>query len=382
MTTAYVVGLGNAGMRFLRACHATGVRVIGACDALPERREALSAAGILIDPVFAASLEENPCDLLIVATPEWERTTVLTAAAQIAKRPMRVLCEKPIAAEAASAALLRRHYSSDDIAVHFVERHSPVVDTFRAHLERQALRLARGSFRWGKYRVSDARPTLGVLADACHPIDLILFLAGTPSQTPFRVKASGVSSDYAGAAPARLDTIHLSLAFDTGLTIDGMSSYVWSGRQRYIEAILADSSGSAAQIAVLEFDCPEWDSDSLKIYDISRGDGVPWLIDQANAGHAIRPEVRTVSKTCRFIEDNVRELSGNRSLTIARLDDAIYVQTILDALAVHCEAATSTAGFARPGPVARSSTQRAEFLCRYLSGAPVAPHEFIWDEGF
>jgi predicted dehydrogenase len=382
MVAAYVVGLGNAGLRLIRTCHATGIAVKAVYDVARNKRDRLKGCGLIVDSWFGESLAATGCDLLVVATPEWERGALLIQAAQMPHRVRRVLCEKPIVARSSELDGLRKYYRNDELAVHFVERHSRAVENLLAHVAANGLHVSRGSFRWGKYRISEPRPTEGVLADVCHPVDLLLLMAGVPRDTPFSVTANGVVSNFASCDQERLDTINLSIVFATGLTINGVSSYIWSSRQRCIEMVLSDRRGNARQLAILEFDNPRWDNDRLTIVEIDDGRGVPETLLDERYGDGVPLERSSIVKTCCFIEENLKELSGGTSTILARLDDAAYVQTIMDALVRECQTTSSSASFAGPEGTSPTADRRVSFLQRYLRDLPVSSDEFMWDEGF
>jgi len=106
-----VVGVGSAATRAhlpaLRAAEAAGeVRVVGACDPDPARRDRMAAAhpGALGFADNDEMLEVTTPDLLVIATPPSAHLGEMAAALE---RGVHVLCEKPLGLSAADVGALR-----------------------------------------------------------------------------------------------------------------------------------------------------------------------------------------------------------------------------------------------------------------------------------
>ena len=268
-----VIGLGSAGLRFLRSFisisngHASA-RIVGLADRDVRRLRPFAQLGVPTSQDFRTILDSKRVDLIVVATSETEHFEVISHLKQNTEFA-RILCEKPLAATVDEARRLHSALAENELTINFVERHSLAVDHLRDHMRKNGLKVVRANFSWGKGRIRDPRPTLGVISEIAHAIDVILFVAEVKAGTEYDiVHAFGVRSNFA-SCPSVFDSIHLGVRFAGELLVTGSSSYVRTRRERLIELFLAESDRSVCEIAVLRFDDPLWDDDRLEIYEIS-----------------------------------------------------------------------------------------------------------------
>ncbi|WP_316192596.1 MULTISPECIES: Gfo/Idh/MocA family protein [unclassified Bradyrhizobium] len=389
-----VIGLGQSGARFIRACLAVGgetiaTEIVGGVDVEEENRTKFSRLGVPCYPSIEEASRSVVADVAIVTVPEHHHYGVLLELKRKFPSLVRVMCEKPLAASMAEACHLVQMFTDEEISLNFVERFSPVVNELRQYITAKGRKIARVNCFWGKYRVKDARPALGVVhVELAHPIDLILMLAEVPTGAPFEV-ASVVGSqsnfDIKSSEASQLDTVHVAVTFATGLQVLASTSLLWSRRKRRIEAILMDADGIAAELAVLEFDNPIWDLDQLEIYDLRAVGGTPKRIHFTDISRGDWPANRlTIGKVCRFVEANLLELDGHTCPDMARLHQGAYVQEVLQRIMDAARTnAVSLSCFGDTEAVGRDDlTARIDFLSRMLGGGEISVGEFIWDYQF
>src|SRR3954463_7313828 len=115
-----VIGAGQAGLRFLRACLSFnarngGLKVVGIVESDAGRLNSLRNLGIsTFKDVSDASLL-GAIDMAIVAVPERRHFAVLKEIKQHFHNRVRILCEKPLAANLLEAQALRMVISPDDL---------------------------------------------------------------------------------------------------------------------------------------------------------------------------------------------------------------------------------------------------------------------------
>ena len=390
-TTAVVIGLGRAGARFIRACSVIDkkigcIRIVGVADKDSNRLNELAGTGIATATDYKEILAGTAVDLIFVTATDIEHSEILRYAKTRHQAFRRILCEKPLTATLAEARMLEGILSEDDVTINFVERYSRIVSLLDDFILSHRRRVVRANFFWGKYRIRDTRPTIGILSELAHPIDLVLFLANVPTGTKFRIdSAIAVKSDFAQENQALFDTVHVAISFENCFTTVGSSSYVWARRDRRVELTLANEEGIAQELAVLTFDDPLWDLDKLELFDITTTAGRPTRLLEEVTHRGDQPLERfTVQKVCRFIELNVMELGTFRSEALARLSQGVYVQVLLDEIAsAALERATVFWGYANPKFQSGSDTARKfAFIRRSMRGDGVSEQEYIWDDGY
>src|SRR5262249_28742925 len=85
-----------------------------------------------------------------------------------------ILAEKPLTADLPSAESLRTALAHHAFSMNLVERFSPVVDGYRAWVsDNGPVTVVRAEVSWGKHRLFDPRPTMGVHSELIHGLDLV-----------------------------------------------------------------------------------------------------------------------------------------------------------------------------------------------------------------
>lgn len=286
-----LVGLGASGQRFLRVIRhvqaetPSAVRLVGLVDRNIDRaleaRRSFDAGEVPVFGNLDTALAALVPSMAVVAVNEQDHFEVLKRLAGTGIK--HVLVEKPLTRTLAEAEQIVDLYTSQDIRVNLVERYSPIVGEYLAwSSEQPGLQLRRAQFHWGKHRVRDPRPTMGVLSEIIHPIDLIDCLAGF---SQWRVLDGFVhTSDFVAGGDVGADSVHCVLELD-GCVVSGHASFAWPDRRREVLLFLGDARGRLLQ-AWFRFDMPLWDCDTLTISQIDETTGNRKTIFHASVENA------------------------------------------------------------------------------------------------
>lgn len=257
-----IVGHGYAGARFLRAFrHLAGegypVEVTGLCDTDAARW----IEGVAGFESLEEALHVGSPTVVCVATNEENHSEVYQTL-QRAPRLL-VLSEKPLVTTHSEVSMAVAHIGHHAFSMNMVERFSPAVDSAKRWLATVGpFRLLRAESFWGKHRIHDSRPTMGVLSEAIHPLDLIRHVFGIDDLRIIR--AAGTSSDFSPHGDATLDSVDVH-ALSDGAPILLHSSYVWPQRQRTLAALVKSQSTGQLFRMHFVFDTPHWDNDSFEV---------------------------------------------------------------------------------------------------------------------
>lgn len=266
-----IIGLGNAGSRFLSAFEKLKetdrrINIVGICDHNPSRIEKLATPSFTY---YEDMLKSIKCNIVVIATTDDTHFTILQHLANNKYAIDTIICEKPICVNPTQLRLLEEIYKDRRFFVTFLERYSPAITTLQDIMETQSWKARELRFTWSKCRIKDSRPTIGILSEITHPIDLCLCLADAYApELEFECTAFCTKSDFVRDGKATLDSASAFITIRDEILIQGTSSYIAPKRARQIEALLASDDGTIAGIALLTFDDPFWDDDTLTIYEI------------------------------------------------------------------------------------------------------------------
>jgi predicted dehydrogenase len=328
-----VVGSGYAGRRFLRALDYDRCTELYQVVALVDRdRGALAGAGPVprYQDLGLALHRESP-EVVVVCVNEESHFAVLDTVLA-APSVRHVICEKPLTRTMEEFTLLAPQRRGVAVSVNFCERYSPIVDECAAWLAGREASIVRIEFYWGKYRVRDPRPTMGVLSELSHPLDLARYLLGRADDRPLRLASVfATHSDFSGFADRLPDGVSV-LAELGGAVLAGSSSFVWEERRRRLILFARDAGGERAWQIVLDFDNPVWDDDTLTIWELDPETGRRAEVQRFTHRAADLPgTIRHVWKIHRYLVDVADGLSGHPGgARYADLPDALWVQTALD----------------------------------------------------
>lgn len=150
--------------------------------------------------------------------------------------------------------------------MNLVERFSPMVTRCREWMRAEGpWTVTRTEAFWGKHRIGDSRPTMGVLSELIHALDLLGHLFG--ADNPEIIRSNGVLSDVSPHATDVLDSLDVIARHgDAPMLLH--TSYAWPTRMRLVTALLWSEHRGTHRIE-LEFDNPHWDCDRLEIKSIT-----------------------------------------------------------------------------------------------------------------
>lgn len=389
MFSVALVGFGEAGGRFLRTLiyrqrNIGDIYVAAVCDSNIERLKMLKDFNIAIYTNVREMLQADQYDLIVVATNEVSHYEILCEVKKYANKFQRLLVEKLLVETLQQAISISQMFDENDISVHFVERHSTVLQKFMQWMSNKNLQVERASFFWGKCRLYDHRPTIGVRSEISHPIDLILMISGISVETPFKIlQGSYLFSDFSHSSPQILDTINVNMKFGDRLIVNGNSSFLWDKRDRRIILYLSSCDRRITHMVTLTFDNPHWDLDTCTISEISVFDGKRRTIEHWEIKEQdINPDIFCISKTAQFMEENIRELTGGQaSTTLARLKQACYVQSIVDALQEDAQQSIiETPIFKASEPDRKRVNECDELLYSFIHGTLSQKETINWDK--
>jgi predicted dehydrogenase len=330
-----VIGVGRSGGRFVRAFNylrriGLPVRLVGLCDVNPDLPETFGTPVPIFGDVRAA-LEAAEADVVVVCVNEAAHFEVLKAISELAPNAL-VLSEKPLTATLEQFDHIEQLFASDAITVNFVERYSPVVSDFNAWRERESAEILRAEFFWGKYRYRDPRPTMGVLSEISHPIDLVRALTGLPEDTPVDIREVSMSnSDFSCSDADVADTVGVVCLLGSEVLVRGHSSFLWEERRRRVILYGRRKDGSIFQ-AVLAFDEPRWDQDWLTIYSVDGATGTRSTVLETRYTNSDFPaELDQIYKVTRFVRESLRHLSDpTAAQNLVTMRGARWVQAVID----------------------------------------------------
>lgn len=330
-----IVGLGKAGGRFLRSLSylheiCPALEVAAVCDSNASQLDQVESSVVRRFTDLSVALEEIRPDVVCVCVNEvghFDALKLIAACSSVRA----VLSEKPLTETLEQCEAVIDLLGGRLVCVNFVERYSPVIQDFQEWSVDNDATVLRAEFRWGKYRFMDPRPTMGVLSEISHPVDLVRILLGAGPEAPMAVHgASGSLSNFSVVDRALLDTIDVDFSID-GIPVRGHSSFLWEGRDR--RTVLYGRTGAGALFqAVLDFDRPSWDCDSLRIARMDERLGTREQIFSSRCEKGdFPPEVKHIFKVTRFCAIALRALyQPEHREQLALAEDAWWVQRAID----------------------------------------------------
>lgn len=319
-----IVGLGYAGRRFARSIDylvslGRPFVLAGVCDSNPER---VSGARVPAFSDVEAALDATQPTVVCVTVNEESHAMVARA---LEGRPsLLVLSEKPLATSLEEAELMARALAGHRFSMNLVERFSPICFQCRDWLcDQGAVEVVRVDSTWGKHRLGDPRPTMGVLSELIHPLDLAHHLFRLDPIEPLDVL--GTSSDFSPHADKLLDTAYIQgRCGESWMTLH--SSFVWPRRVRELTAVLRTARSGLVRV-FLDFDNPKWDCDKLKIESIGPDGHLGTILESHVSAEEIPGPIRGVAKVCKYIDLSIRSIRENaQAELLVGLPDALRLQ--------------------------------------------------------
>lgn len=293
-------------------------------------------------PTLEQAMEAHAFDAAIVAVNEERHFDVLSQLVQ--SGITRILCEKPLTSTLEDALRLKPQLSNHLFTMNMVERFSPVFDDFFSWQETMSpLRATRVQLFWGKDRIRDKRPTMGVLSEVIHPLDIASYAFGFNG---FTIQEGFVHHSDFSSCPdkAVADTLHCKLVSDTDCVVSAHASFAWMERRREMFAHLVSQTG--CYIVHFQFDMPRWDCDRLRIYEVSPSNGQRMcLFDKSYTNADFPPELDQLNKVYSFVLASLEaaEPTTQKPMgALVNLDQAIKLQALLNQLEVSLEGQSDT----------------------------------------
>ncbi|WP_157229045.1 Gfo/Idh/MocA family protein [Nocardia brevicatena] len=332
-----VVGAGRAGQRFLRVLAfleqaGAPVQVCGVCDVDEKLRTVACPPGVPFFRNVAEALKVSQPDSVVVCVNEIAHHSVISTIFEWGQGVRSILCEKPLTRTLAEFRDIEPSCQNHQLTVNFVERHSPIVEYWQHWTSQNDVDITRVEFNWGKSRFRDSRPTMGVLSEISHPIDLVRFLIGEHPDVGFElVSATLTESNFTQSEVPVPDTAYVTYTIGNTPVL-GSSSFLWTSRRRNI-VIWAESHGeSGVYRATFDFDNPLWDQDDLVIHRLDPATGDANVVAEYRCTNSDFPEdLFQINKVARFVADSL-STDGARSRVAAAPADAEWVQVALDTI--------------------------------------------------
>ncbi len=392
MISVSLIWFGKSGWRFLQVLlhrqHTKwDIKINAVCDSNPDRLSDLKKLWLKTFSNLNEMFDSWDSEIFIVSTNEDSHFDIISEIKKNSKKYKKIIVEKLLVENIEQAEQLLHIFQDHEISINFVERHSIIIEKFKKWIHENDVYISRASFKRGKYRLHDSRPTVGVLSEISHPLDLILMLSDTSTNTSFRIiNWSYTYSDYSNVSKPLLDSIDININFDNGLNINGWWSFLWDSRERKIILFLSNKHKMVQFMVVLEFDKPHRDIDKCIIYDIWFNNwGERKVIKTFEVKkEQIEPEVLCVSKILNLITENIKEIKGwYKSNAIAHLEQWVYIQKIIEQLKTEAEknnAKTEIFGNINKPQVKKSTSDK--LLYEYLQWKDIKEKMVMRDEEF
>ena len=325
-----IVGLGFAGQRFFKVLQylkktSLPNLAIYVCDTDPIKDFGLVPTHQHFSSLQQALNKIRP-ETVIVTVNEAEHFKVLNLL--LRNNIQRIICEKPLTETVQQSELLSE-LGQRMLSLNLIERFSPVCNCYFRWIEAHPnFKVVRVESHWGKCRILDPRPTIGVLSEIIHPLDLVEYLFGYQEVKIREIFA--VESNYAISGDLLLDSIDVVLSTPY-FPVIVRSSFVWARRERTVSAILVDSL-NRKYVARFEFDNPQWDCDCLEIYRVGDSDtSVKEVLFKAEFNNSDFPnELHGVNKLKEFTLASFSGTSSNPK--IVGYSQALRLQKFITSL--------------------------------------------------
>ncbi|MFJ8957412.1 Gfo/Idh/MocA family protein [Streptomyces sp. NPDC102381] len=349
-----IAGMGYAGSRFLTALRSLdgpqgiGVHLELAYHARHETRE---------DIEYFASLKQALADftpdVVIVAVTDSAHAEILTG---LAGYEGFVLAEKPLTSlqdDLDVVATSLEH--TQGFALDLVERYSDATMALRDYVRRHDLSLVRAHATWGKDRINDHRPTVGVTSEVIHSLDLLRWVA--PGTDAIAVRdVVGVTSDFSISGEAVLDSVALTATVgEAPVTV--YSSFTNITRQRTVDCTFRAPDGRLVYATAI-YDTPVWDADYLRIWRREQGNEET-LCEIDTRRDQVPDHLRAIVKLRRLVADVLHYVQRSEApqVAFADLTESLQLQRLLNDI----ERTAHVTGPARYFPHGRDVTTEVDW---------------------
>lgn len=337
MIKVAIIGFGYSGKRFyeilkVRQKKQNDIKIVGICDNNPNALTGLNDIFTCtkVEKLFMISKD---IDIIIIAVNEKYRFEIFKEVLKYKNKFKIIISEKLLTENVEQAEKVLEMYQNFGVFVHFVERFSPVVSDFQKWKKVNHLTVRRANFFWGKNRLYDKRPTIGVISEISHPLDLVLYLSDATYNEKFEIESGNyVFSNYSLYDIDLLETINVSIKTDNNLFIFGNSSFLWNKRDRRISLFLSNGQDDDIKyIANFTFDYPSWDNDKCEIFKVDKLEKNIYKIKEY-ISTANKDELKGLKKMYSFLEKVIEQLYEHKTekKELPDLKSSVYIQNIVD----------------------------------------------------
>ena len=312
-----LIGAGYVGTRLARSFEYVAA---GREEDVDVRTYSRADTASLADDPARIRLMSEGSDVIVNATNDDQHLNVLNILQHVDGF---ILSEKPLVAPQDSIPdrWTEAWGSGDRFAMNCIERYSPAVDYVLAQTHRRDLRIARIDFTWAKNRFDDPRPTVGVVSEVVHPLDLCCYLTGASAEDVHLHNAAVINSDYTSFTDDTPESVQI-MASMNGVAVTGYSSFAHPDRRCAFDIILVGDDGIREYVELI-FDDPGWDHDRLRHWG---ADGARLRQDTDTAFITGGTAPKTCGKLSLFAEDILWGDHGRRYTTFV---EAVGLQRLL-----------------------------------------------------
>lgn len=325
-------GAGFAGKRYLKAlnyfyqCSKKEI-VVHLYDTKQEALDSISDdyAFRIVKNLFE---EDKPFYLpnhIIIAVNEYSHYYLILKIIKQAKSALKILVEKPFVENLNQLKDLMQYpnFTKHSWSLALVERFSPITQIAKVFVSKYLTNdNIRIEFFWGKDRSYDKRPTMGVLSEIIHPLDLCYYIFDfVPIDCYSNISYANYSIENK-IKPAGIDVI---LKNSHKLAI-GHASFLWPERNRQIFAFILKKKKKF--LLNLNFDVHKWDCDSFSAYEIDQTKNEKYLLVQKlTTTHDFPKELTQIYKVYKMLFAFLNN-SDNRTI-LPDLKSIVQTQSLL-----------------------------------------------------
>lgn len=326
MERVLIVGCGYAGQRFDAAVNhlnlqGVPVEIAGYCDI--DKSRLLPGKPGFCD--LSVALAELSPTVICVTVNESSHGRVFSELGSY--RNSLIISEKPLTTSVDEALMAEQSLRHHAFSMNLVERFSPIIADYRSWIAAEGpFEVVRVEAFWGKHRIGDARPTMGVISELIHPLDLVryLFVPG-----PLAVAGTnGLASDFSPYGTEILETLDVNMQ-SGDIPVLLHTSFGWPSRMRRLTALLWSPEKGMFR-ADLTFDTPHWDCDTVQIFSISAAGRYSPVHEHQLSNENVPADIRGIAKVVRFVDESVSAWQRERPAhNLVNLSEAVALQKIL-----------------------------------------------------
>jgi len=338
MLKIMIIGLGKAGERFYRALKYIEksekiIIIDSVCDTNAETLIKIDD-NICKFYNYEEALNKRKVDLIALCVNEYAHFQILKHIKEIKYEFIRILSEKPLVEKYDQYIEISNLYANNEITVNYVERYSPIISDFFLWQENKNFNYNKIEFFWGKFRINDKRYTIGDISEITHPIDLVFYLLRDTKCLEYKFNSCLCSnSNYSPYNKSLIDSIDIQF-FVNNTFVLGHSSFVWEERKRRLILFCHENLGKKNYLISFDFDNPIWDTDCLRIFDITTTEK-KLIFEKKYKTNDFPTEIYKISKIYKFIKLNLDSIMFKQhNNDLVWVNDCIFVQKLIEEISI------------------------------------------------